>query len=47
MQTKRLGNSDLEITPVGFGAWVEGVIGAAEWRLSPGEISEIEGSDAA
>src|SRR5689334_20848207 len=28
MQTRRLGNSDLDITPLGFGAWA---IGGARW----------------
>jgi aryl-alcohol dehydrogenase-like predicted oxidoreductase len=28
MKTKKLGNSDLSITPVGFGAWA---IGGFDW----------------
>ncbi|BDI30050.1 oxidoreductase [Capsulimonas corticalis] len=34
MQTRRLGNSDLEITPIGFGAWA---IGGAGWAFGWGE----------
>ena len=33
MQTRRLGNSDLEITPVGFGAWA---IGGGDWAFAWG-----------
>jgi aryl-alcohol dehydrogenase-like predicted oxidoreductase len=33
MQTRRLGNSDLHITPVGFGAWA---IGGAGWQYGWG-----------
>src|SRR6202162_560771 len=33
MKTKRLGNSDLYITPVGFGAWA---IGGAGWEFGWG-----------
>jgi aryl-alcohol dehydrogenase-like predicted oxidoreductase len=33
MQTRRLGNSDLEITPVGFGAWA---IGGPGWAFAWG-----------
>jgi aryl-alcohol dehydrogenase-like predicted oxidoreductase len=33
MDKKRLGNSDLEITPVGFGAWA---IGGGDWQFSWG-----------
>ncbi|HXY14819.1 MAG TPA: aldo/keto reductase [Terriglobales bacterium] len=33
MQTKQLGNSDLHITPVGFGAWA---IGGAGWQFAWG-----------
>ena len=33
MQTTRLGNSDLEITPVGFGAWA---IGGGDWSFAWG-----------
>src|SRR6266487_6910043 len=34
MKTKRLGSSDLFITPVGFGAWA---IGGAGWEFAWGE----------
>jgi len=34
MKTKRLGNSDLSITPVGFGAWA---IGGSGWEFAWGE----------
>src|SRR4029077_17721765 len=34
MKTKRLGNSDLAITPVGFGAWA---IGGSGWEFAWGE----------
>ena len=54
MKTKPLGNSDLSITPVGFGAWAIGGsgwefgwgeqdVGAANLYLTEGEIVEIEG----
>lgn len=33
MQTRQLGNSDLQITPVGFGAWA---IGGGEWKFGWG-----------
>jgi aryl-alcohol dehydrogenase-like predicted oxidoreductase len=34
MKTKRLGNSDLLITPVGFGAWA---IGRSGWEFGWGD----------
>ena len=34
MKTKRLGNSDLLITPVGFGAWA---IGGSGWKFGWGD----------
>lgn len=34
MNTRALGNSDLEITPIGFGAWA---IGGADWQFAWGE----------
>ena len=34
MKTKRLGNSDLSVTPVGFGAWA---IGGSGWEFGWGE----------
>ena len=33
MQTRKLGNSDLNITPIGFGAWA---IGGGDWQYSWG-----------
>src|SRR5881394_3516215 len=33
MKTKRLGNSDLYITPIGFGAWA---IGGSGWEFAWG-----------
>lgn len=44
MQTRRLGSCDLQITPIGVrrSDQVSGVIGAAEFRLAPDEIKEIE-----
>ena len=37
MQTKRLGNSDLQITPIGIGAWA---IGGSGWQGSMGPHDE-------
>jgi aryl-alcohol dehydrogenase-like predicted oxidoreductase len=37
MQTRRLGNSDLQITPVGFGAWA---LGGDGWQFSWGAQSD-------
>ena len=34
MKTKQLGNSDLSITPIGFGAWA---IGGSGWEFGWGE----------
>jgi aryl-alcohol dehydrogenase-like predicted oxidoreductase len=34
MKTKRLGNSDLAITPIGFGAWA---IGSSGWEFAWGD----------
>lgn len=39
MKTKRLGNSDLFITPVGFGAWV---IGGSGWQFAWGAQDDNE-----
>jgi aryl-alcohol dehydrogenase-like predicted oxidoreductase len=39
MKTKRLGNSDLFITPVGFGAWA---IGGSGWEFGWGEQDDKE-----
>ena len=33
MQTRQLGNSDLQITPVGYGAWA---IGGSGWQFAWG-----------
>jgi aryl-alcohol dehydrogenase-like predicted oxidoreductase len=33
MQTKKLGNSDMNLTPIGFGAWA---IGGGDWKFSWG-----------
>src|SRR5450755_4320171 len=33
MKKKKLGNSDLELTPIGFGSWA---IGGADWQFSWG-----------
>src|SRR5476649_2430989 len=39
MKTKRLGNSDMFITPVGFGSWA---IGGAGWQFGWGKQSDDE-----
>ena len=39
MKTKRLGNSDLSITPVGFGAWA---IGGSGWQFAWGPQDDKE-----
>jgi aryl-alcohol dehydrogenase-like predicted oxidoreductase len=39
METKRLGNSDLLITPIGFGAWA---IGGAGWEFAWGAQDESD-----
>ncbi|MDZ8030670.1 aldo/keto reductase [Nostoc sp. DedSLP04] len=39
MQTKQLGNSELNITPIGFGAWA---IGGGEWAFGWGEQDDQE-----
>jgi aryl-alcohol dehydrogenase-like predicted oxidoreductase len=43
MQTKRLGNSDLEITPLGVGAWA---IGGGGWAFGWGPQDDNESIDA-
>lgn len=43
MQTKRLGNSDLEITPIGVGAWA---IGGGGWAFGWGPQDDDESVDA-
>ena len=39
MQTRRLGNSDLEITPIGVGAWA---MGGGDWAFSWGRQEDSE-----
>jgi aryl-alcohol dehydrogenase-like predicted oxidoreductase len=39
MQTRRLGNSDLDITPLGFGAWA---IGGAGWAFAWGPQDDAD-----
>src|SRR5579862_2348427 len=39
MQTRQLGNSDLHITPVGFGAWA---LGGSGWQFSWGEQNDAD-----
>lgn len=43
MNSKKLGNSDLEITPVGFGAWA---IGGAGWDFGWGHQEDNQSVDA-
>ena len=43
MQTKKLGNSDLDITPIGFGAWA---IGGADWAHGWGPQDDQDSIDA-
>src|ERR1700722_19849513 len=37
MKTRKLGNSDMAITPVGFGAWA---IGGGDWQFGWGDQDE-------
>ena len=37
METRRLGNTDLDLTPVGFGTWA---IGGGEWGMGWGPQAE-------
>ena len=39
MQTRKLGNSDLQITPVGYGAWA---VGGAGWEFSWGAQDDAD-----
>jgi len=39
MQTRQLGNSDLQITPIGFGAWA---IGGGDWQFSWGPQEDAD-----
>ena len=43
MKTKKLGNSDLSITPVGFGAWA---VGGSGWEFGWGEQDDKQSVDA-
>ncbi|BBD66040.1 aldo/keto reductase [Nostoc commune NIES-4072] len=43
MQTKQLGNSELHITPIGFGAWA---IGGGEWAFGWGAQDDQESIEA-
>ena len=38
MQTRRLGQTDLQITPIGFGAWAIG----GEWRFGWGPQDDTD-----
>jgi aryl-alcohol dehydrogenase-like predicted oxidoreductase len=39
MKTRPLGNSDLHITPIGFGAWA---IGGGDWQFGWGDQDDAE-----
>ena len=39
MQTRRLGNSDLDITPIGVGAWA---MGGGGWKFGWGAQDDSE-----
>lgn len=43
MRTRQLGNSDLQLTVIGFGSWA---IGGGEWRFGWGDQDEREAIDA-
>lgn len=43
MNKQRLGNSDLEITPIGFGAWA---IGGGDWQFGWGEQDDADSIEA-
>ncbi len=43
MQTRQLGNSDLHITPIGFGAWA---IGGGGWEFAWGEQDDNDSINA-
>ncbi|MCA0456682.1 MAG: aldo/keto reductase [Chloroflexi bacterium] len=43
METRQLGNSDLQITPIGYGAWA---IGGAGWEAAWGEQDDGEAIEA-
>src|ERR671939_1075742 len=42
-ETKKLGNSDLKITPLGIGAWA---MGGSGWKFSWGEQDDSDSIDA-
>ena len=42
MKLIKLGNSDLQITPIGLGTWAIGGEGALGFRLSEFKLVEIE-----
>ncbi len=39
METKQLGNSDLHLTPIGFGAWA---IGGGDWAFAWGPQDDAD-----
>ena len=39
METRRLGNTDLDLTPVGFGTWA---IGGGDWGMGWGPQEETD-----
>ena len=41
MQTRRLGNSDLDLTPIGFGTWA---IGGDDWGMGWGPQEDAAGA---
>src|ERR1700674_3363688 len=43
MQTRKLGNSDMHITPVGYGAWV---VGGSGWEFAWGAQDDEDSIDA-
>jgi aryl-alcohol dehydrogenase-like predicted oxidoreductase len=43
MQTRKLGNSDLQITPVGYGAWA---VGGSGWQFAWGSQDDKDSIDA-
>ena len=43
METKKLGNSDLNLTPIGFGAWA---IGGGDWAFAWGPQDDADSIDA-
>ena len=43
METKKLGNSDLHLTPIGFGAWA---IGGGDWAFAWGPQDDADSIEA-